>query len=324
MDDVIRLPDIHVARYRFTLNPREPIHLPQHPGSTLRGGFGYALKRLVCYHSGARCGECNLGNDCAYGYLLRTSPPEDAEVLSTLTAVTRPFVIQPPLKAGETFKAGERLVFHVVLIGHGIAYLPYFVLAFQQLENAGLGRGRGRFTLEEVTALGTDEEATVFDVVNGSIRESDLDLGAAALEALAAELPADLLTVRFLTPTRLRHGGDLMWEGPPFHVLVRRLLDRVSSLAYFHCGERWEADFQGWIERAKAVEIAEARTTWQDWERYSGRQKRRIKMGGLVGTVTYAGELGPYRPLLALGSLIHVGKGTVLGNGALAVLATPG
>ena len=110
-----------------------------------------------------------------------------------------------------------------------------------------------------------------------------------------------------------------MWEGPPFHVLVRRLLDRVSSLAYFHCGERWETDFPGWIERAAAVRIAEARTRWRDWSRRSGRQNRRIQMGGLVGPVTYEGDLAPYRPLLALGSLIHVGKGAVMGNGRMAV-----
>ena len=40
-----------------------------------------------------------------------------------------------------------------------------------------------------------------------------------------------------------------------------------------------------------------------------------LKMGGVVGSVTYAGDLAPFRPLLALGMLTHVGKGTVFGNG---------
>ena len=44
-----------------------------------------------------------------------------------------------------------------------------------------------------------------------------------------------------------------MREGPPFHVLVGKLLARVSSLSYFHCGERWETDYRGWIEQAEAV-----------------------------------------------------------------------
>jgi hypothetical protein len=317
--DGIHLPSIHVARYRFALNPLEPIPLPPNAGSTLRGGFGYVLKRMVCYRSDAKCEQCDLGNDCVYGYLFRTAPPDDAEVLSTLTAVTRPFVIEPPMERREVYTPEDRLAFHVALIGRGIAYLPYFVLGFQQLGNAGLGPQRGRFALQEVTALRGTEQASVFDVTDGTIREVDLAVDHAALEAQAQTLPTDRLDVAFLTPTRLKHRGELMWEGPPFHVLVRRLFDRISSLAYFHCGERWEIDFRGWIERAKEVRIADAATTWADWSRYSGRQDRRIKMGGLVGPVAYEGDLAPYRALLALGSLIHVGKGTVMGNGRMAL-----
>jgi hypothetical protein len=316
---VVRLPDLEVARYRFVLNPLEPISLPRNPGSTLRGGFGYVLKRLTCYRSGAKCAECGLGNDCVYGYLMLTSPPEDSDVLSTLTAVARPFVIQPPLQPRETFQPGEPLRLHIVLVGRGIAYLPYFVLAFQQLGNAGLGPGRGRFRLEEVTALGLDGEAAVFDQVDEAIHETDLSITAEELAARAAKLPQDELSVAFLTPTRLKHQRHYMRRGPPFHVLVRRLLDRVSSLSYFHCGERWDIDFKGWIERAKEVQIADAATRWADWDRYSGQQDQRVKMGGLVGPVTYAGDLAPFRALLALGTLVHVGKGTVMGNGRFAV-----
>jgi hypothetical protein len=219
----------------------------------------------------------------------------------------------------DTFYAGERLRLHVVLFGHGIAYVPYFVLAFQQLGGAGLGPRRGRFRLEEVTALGLNGEAAVFDQVDGAIHETDLSITAEELAAKAAELPQDKLSVSFLTPTRLKHERHYVRQGPPFHVLVRRLIDRVSSLSYFHCGERWDTDFKGWIERAKEVQIADAATRWADWERYSGRQDQRIKMGGLVGPVTYAGDVAPFRALLALGTLVHVGKGTVMGNGRFAV-----
>jgi len=319
MNESIQLPDLHVARYRFTLNLLEPVHLPPYKGSALRGGFGHTLKRLVCYQSSGQCDACGLGNDCVYGYLFRTSPPEDAEVLSNLTAVARPFVIQPPLDRRPTFEPGERLAFHVVLIGRGIAYLPYFVLVFQQLGEAGLGRTRGRFTLQQVTALDLDVgpggDQTVFDAADGTVYDSDLSIGAAGLKAHAATLPPDRLTLDLVTPTRLKHRGRWVEDGPPFHVLVRRLLDRVSSLSYFHCGQRWDIDFRGWVDRAQEVRTADASTGWVRWERYSGRQRQRVRMGGLVGRVTYEGDLRPYLPLLALGELVHVGKGTVFGNG---------
>jgi len=317
MTETIQLPNLRVARYRFMFNLLEPVHLPPYKGSALRGGFGHTLKRLVCYNP-ADCRErCRLGNDCVYGYLFETSPPEDAEVLRNFTGVARPFVIEPPLDRRETLEPGERLDFHVALVGRGIAYLPYFVLVFQQLGNAGLGRTRGRFALENVTALGTRnrEEETVFDATDGMIHNCEVDAGPAEWEARAAQLPPGRLTLDLLTPTRLKHQGRWVREGPPFHVLVKALLGRVSSLSYFHCGERWETDFRGWIDRAQDVQLAEFGTGWVDWERYSGRQRQRVRMGGLVGRATYEGDLRDYLPLLVLGELVHVGKGTVFGNG---------
>jgi hypothetical protein len=313
-----------LARYRFTIEALEPIHLPRYAGSTLRGGLGSVLRRLVCYRPGTQCPECDLGNDCVYSYLFRTAPPDDAEALSALSAVPRPFVVQAPLDTPATLDPGERLGFDVVLVGRALAYAPYFVLAYQQLGNAGLGRGRGRFKLTRVMAVGLDEEAMVFEAADGSVRPTDLEVRAAALEAAAERMGADRVDVAFLTPTRLKHRGELAWHGPPFHVLVRRLLDRVSSLSTFHCGERWEIDFKGWIERARDVEAVDVATSWADWERYSGRQDRRVKMGGLVGPIAYVGDVAPFCALLALGTLVHVGKGTVMGNGRFAVKGLDG
>ena len=320
---MIRLPDLHVARYRFALEPLETIHLPAYKGSALRGGFGHALRRLVCYHSRGRCKECGLGNDCVYGYLFETSPPEDAQVLSTHEAVPRPFVIQPPPGRRQEYAPGERLEFHVVLVGRAIAYLPYFVLGFGELGETGLGlrvetlegRRRGKCALQEVRAVHplTARDQPIYD--GDTLLATQLDVGADEVAAWAEGLPADRLTVRFLTPARLKHEGEYARETVPFHVLVRALLRRLSSLAYFHCGGQWETDYPGWVERALGVETEAAHLSWMAWGRRSGRQGRRIEMGGVVGAVTYAGDLAPFRPLLALGMLTHVGKGAVFGNG---------
>ena len=161
MGVLMDLPDLRVARYRFALEPLETIHLPPYKGSSLRGGFGHALKRLVCYHSHGVCQECGLGNDCVYGYLFETAPPDDTEVLSTHEAVPRPFIIQPPRDRRSRFEPGQELAFYLVLVGHGVAYLPYFVLGFQELGKAGLGapvetsegKRRGTYVLREVQAL---------------------------------------------------------------------------------------------------------------------------------------------------------------------------
>ncbi len=291
----LRLPaSFSAARHRLTLEALEPLHLPPFKGSALRGGFGITFKRLVCANAWP-CGErCEGGNACPYGYIFETKPPEGSDALKKNEHVPHPFVIEPPADSRAEYAPGEQLIFDVVLVGKAQEYMDYFAVTFKELGRAGLGRGRGKFRVAKIKALDT-------------LTTSDL-------EARAAELPTGQIRLRFLTPTRLVHDKEMV-QDPPFHVLVRRLLDRVSSLSYFHCGERWETDFKGLIAQAEQVELAEARTRWVQVERFSGRQQERVSLGGFVGEVAYKGDIAPFRALLLLGSLAHVGKATVFGNG---------
>jgi hypothetical protein len=143
---------------------------------------------------------------------------------------------------------------------------------------------------------------------------SELEVSFQDVERRAEEIPNSEVIPRFLTPTRIKHEGRFISQ-PPFHVIVRNVLRRVSSLYYFHCGEQWEFDYRGTIERAKEIRSAELNTRWVDWERYSGRQKARMKMGGFVGEAIYQGDLTGFKPLLVLGQLVHIGKACVFGNG---------
>ena len=322
-----------LARYRLVLEALEPLDLPPFKGSALRGGFGHTFKRLVCFQP-KQCDEhCSLGNTCPYGYIFETAPPENSEVLRTQDEVPRPFIIEPPDDRRTLISPGERLTFGLTLVGRAINYLPYFILVFRELGQAGLGRRRGKYRLAAIDSVaplsligrgaggeGEGQGQSIYRAEDDTIRAADTSFGGEVIAARAAALPADRLTVDFLTPARLKHEGRWTQSGPPFHVLVKTLLARVSSLSYFHCGQRWEADFRGLIDRAAGVRIAQAQTRWEDWSRFSGRQEQRIEMGGLVGRITYAGDLRDYLPLLALGEWVHVGKGTVFGNGKYAII----
>jgi hypothetical protein len=66
---------------------------------------------------------------------------------------------------------------------------------------------------------------------------------------------------------------------------------------------------------ADGVAVTSSTLQWRDWKRYSSRQQTSMKLGGLVGTVTYAGDLTPFLPLLLAGEVLHAGKATAFGLG---------
>ena len=116
-----------IARFQFNLSPLEEIRLPLYKGSTLRGGFGHAFKRVVCIQKGKVCNDCMVKSTCVYSYIFETSPPEDTEILRLYKNIPHPFVIEPPLTSQRLFKKDEEITFNLILIGKAIQYLPYFI-----------------------------------------------------------------------------------------------------------------------------------------------------------------------------------------------------
>jgi CRISPR-associated endoribonuclease Cas6 len=127
------------------------------------------------------------------------------------------------------------------------------------------------------------------------------------------------ITISLVTPLRLRFDGHIT-DKIEFHVLIRNLLRRISSLSYFHCGERFQVDFKELIEKASEVKIIKSDTHWFDWQRYSTRQEEWMSLGGVTGTVSYEGGLSDFILLLRLGEYVHVGKGTSFGLGKYGIL----
>jgi len=312
------LENFRLARYNFVLTALDPLSLPLYKGSTLRGVFGHAFKRIVCAQQKQECTECLLRMDCPYASVFESRPPDGADIKRLQEAIPRPFVIEPPLTDKTYFLPDEELAFKLILVGRAIDLLAYFVVAFQEAGRMGIGKGRGQYGLSRVETAPWDD-SPVETVYTHSLRSSIIKRDCAVhfsdlVERAKALGREKKVTLDFLTPTRIKD-RDRWLSRADFGPLVRALLQRISSLANFHCGETWEYDFRGAIDRAAAVRIIEDCTSWGDWERYSSRQDQPVKLGGFIGAVTYAGDLEEFMPLLLAGSLVHVGKGTVFGNG---------
>ncbi len=311
------------ARYRFVLQAFTPLHLNAFAGSTLRGGFGHVFKRTVCVWPPGDCGRCLLKDRCAYPYVFETAPPPETEKLRGMEQLPRPFVLEPPERGGrQSYRPGERFDFGLVLVGQGVGYLPYFVLTFAQLGQAGLGADRGRFDVVEVLAEHPTATRRVWGP--GATGLSHVDTVVTAAELLRPlalsgvwELPRRL-SLHFQTPTRVRSEGRVQ-AMLTFQEVVRALLRRLSSLCYFHCGCELTVDFRGLIEGASAFRTVVDGLHWQEQERFSGRQQQRIDMSGVLGHVVFeapqASAWEPYLPLMSAGEWVHIGKGTVMGLG---------
>ena len=153
------LATLRLTRFRLCLKARTPLLLPAYKGSALRGGFGQVFRRIACLGADHGATHCLLSDRCPYHYIFETPPPAGSVVLDKVPTAPQPFVIEPPLENKRGYEPGEELVFHLVLIGKALDYLPYFIYTFDELGRVGLGRGKGNYTLESVAWLDATEAA---------------------------------------------------------------------------------------------------------------------------------------------------------------------
>lgn len=270
-----------VSKYEVAIEAGDQgLFLPAYKGSTLRGGFGSAFNRIACSQRNTHCRACFLRTSCPYAYIFETAPPPGSAALRNYESIPRPFVLEPPLEARTEYRPGEKICFNLILIGRAIGYLPYFIVAFRELGEMGIGRGRKKYRLAEIRAVdpaGSSRSEVVYHREDQLVRnvnlalESDIEgemkvLGGHSAACSAAGPPAGLvdgsmagppvgsLVLEFQTMTRIKFEENFA-RRLEFHVLVRSLLRRLSSLAYFNHGWEPDLDFTGLIDRAAEVRI---------------------------------------------------------------------
>jgi len=310
---------IEYQKFNFKIQAVDPLSLPDYKGSTFRGAFGHAFRKVVCALRKNDCGDCILKTKCIYSYVFETSPSEGAGIMgmNKYLKIPHPFVIEPPEESRRIYSPHDILSFNLILIGRASNYLPYFVYTFDELGKTGIGKKKGRYRLLEVHKEGR----IVYASEDKTIRDTDakrLDIPEALDFNHSNLLPTkrnNLITLRFLTPARISYGRDLTVK-LEFHILVRALLRRLCLLHYFHAGMNEPSwDHKQIIAEAEKVLIETDSLQWRDWERYSTRQAVRMKMGGLIGDIRYKGNIEPFMPILKAGEILHVGKGTSFGLG---------
>ncbi len=284
--------------------------LPVFIGITLRGAFGFHLKRLACQVDHGRCQDCILKMACPYSQLFEGVAPVGRSIMRKYSHIPQPFVLVVPAPEVSAQRTPGELRWDLRLFGPAIRFWPYAVHAFEQIGQHGLGASRLRYQLR-----------TVMDALSGrlvwsSADETGVEPRVAPVPEAASVPGTCALRWRFVTPLRLKDGG---------HIVA----DRISGLELAVAARRRYAIFQAFYgdlaeDRAStpAVRLEPSQFTTLDaqcrpWNvrRFSRRQGRKMDLDGLIGHTTISGPWAEIGPALAALPVIHLGKATSFGLG---------
>lgn len=273
--------------------------------ATLRGGFGYTLKRLVCSFRSSECTQCLLKSKCIYPFLFETAPSPDAPRLRKYRTVPRPFAFRP-------YQNGDSVTVTLLLIGDAVGMLPFFIHAMNELGKRGLGKGRIPFTVQQVATRSRD------CVYRHDAPDACCEVQPENIMVQPGEARDGSVTLSFSTPLVMRKDGKILDEFLP-EVFITTLLRRITNLnAFFGSTREIEIDPHPWIDAMRGLEVqADMRPVEQ--HRFSTRQKRSIDYSGITGSVRLSGGVGTLMPLLKAGEILGVGKNTVFGFGEYVV-----
>ena len=228
-----------------------------------------------------------------------------------------PFVLEPPRTGKLKYAPGDTFACNLILIGEAINLLPWIVFTFDQIGKRRIGgQGeRGQCRLEKVESLpaySTHQPQTIYTAETEMLTDDGLILRIDDVMHGAPQV-TDKIELEFLTPTSIKVNGK--WaSGLTFEHLIRNLLRRIRFLSYFHCGEDWNVDAHGLLERSASV-VHDSRLNWLRKDRYSYRTEKSIPMGGFIGKIRFEGDLQPFLPFIYLGEYLHIGHHTAFGFG---------
>lgn len=221
-----------------------------------------------------------------------------------------PFILEADSPGG-LLPVGTLIGLNVVLLGRAIELLPYVIHALQQAGYHGLGKQRARLCLQCVLQEDLTEGGDWRSIFEGETGQ----LSPYTVAPIVSPPRPPSVRLELFTPVRIKHRGQyLNPETFTFWHLLANLLRRFQTLEQFYGEgktdmERLPCELEDLAPLIQALE-------WQDWSRWSSRQKSTMKLGGVVGHLEVETEsFLPLWPLLWLGQWLHVGNAASFGLG---------
>ncbi len=298
---------------QFEFLAKQSVHFPIGKASNVvRSALGVTLRQISCVPECRDAKACALSGDCIYARLFE--PTGDGSGPSGLMDRPRPFVIRASKLDGCTISEGETFQLGVHLFELHPHIPLHLIRAFARLAQYGLGPRHGAVELRRVWIGDANGEAAQELFAGGRIQQPQ-QLPVLSILLTSGEAKASRIRVEFRTPTELKGDGAVAGQPPPFQLLMARIRDRVSNLRLLYGNGPLSIDFAEFGNEAAKVAILEAELRHAGTQRFSVRSGQSHSIGGILGKVTYAGELSRFVPFLRAARWTGVGKHTVWGNG---------
>lgn len=295
----------NISRITVTLQTTQAVAWPHFAGSTLRGAFGRALRRVACVTGQSTCAGCPLRSSCAYGVVFDPAPPVEPLHPSFKDGLPR-YLIQAPALGACLLPPGSSQTFNLVLLPGTREHLPLIEHALQSTVNHELMQ-TGWFRLT-------------------STQYSEISIGSNAPEVTASNVANDKhstrISLRWISPLRLQQQGKPVFRPGQLDALglVRALQRRQLQWCQISGQPAPNADTCTRVQTsaASACTLDTHHLQWHDLHRHSSTQNQKLPLGGLIGSATLSGPTAALQsllPLLQLGEHLHIGKETVMGLG---------
>jgi|GEM_PF-1817844 len=312
-----------IKKYQIEMHFTEPAKLPKYKGSTIRGTFGRALKFAACIKKEGLnyqeildldCFQCHEieRRDCIYFITF-----EEKKMKGYFKNTTLPhlYIVEPPEDLKTNYKANNPFNFNLTLIGKTQNFaLKYYIDSLIKMGDLGLGEDRSKFQLRTIRdSLNNKSLYTYQDGFNFyHTLESDLS----GIELL--NIPIKKAFLRFITYTDISyHGREIKGPDLPFAALFSTIFTRLRDLSNIY--NRWDFlkgfPYKEFIEKAKKIESHYPKLENHSFDKTSLRTDKTYPIKGLMGEISYEGEITPFLPFLIIGLYTHVGAKTDYGQG---------
>ncbi|HUU39380.1 MAG TPA: CRISPR system precrRNA processing endoribonuclease RAMP protein Cas6, partial [Desulfatiglandales bacterium] len=316
------LKDFYLTDLEFRLRFETELEIDAYQaGGLLCRAFGAGLRRMVCINLREKCIECLAAESCAYQRIFSPITPINSKRLVKNRDMPRGYIIKLPLDAG-TYGPEKPFDFRMIVVGRLIQWLPYIIIPFSGLGRTGIGEKRIPFTFERLLARNADGTygQEIYSSEDNFVRPSRIaSIAYNELKSLEKDRRASL-SLAFLTPTFLmfnpegKKGGSRPMRVPEFHVVIKRIRDRINRLATAFCATEFNTDYKELGAKAERIKISSIDGGWRERTRRKSNGASQ-DISGFIGSITYEGNFEEFMPLLKLGEFLHVGKNTIFGSG---------